>query len=209
MQLDSDAVIWSRPEAERAGRPLLVLLHGLGSHEGDLFALSPYLPTEFTIAAVRAPLPEPPGFAWFPRHETLPLEERVESAAAGADAFAAWLGGASAEASSVGVLGFSQGAMVSLLTMRRHPGLVDFAVALSGGAFPRPEPADAALASQRPPVFFGYGLDDMIVPQRMFEYTAGWLAESTDATVRAYPGLAHSISEDELVDIVAFLRARL
>ena len=55
MQLDSDAVIWSRPEAERAGRPLLVLLHGLGSHEGDLFALSPYLPTEFTIAAVRAP----------------------------------------------------------------------------------------------------------------------------------------------------------
>ncbi|WP_294181961.1 alpha/beta hydrolase [uncultured Schumannella sp.] len=209
MQLDSDAVIWSRPEAERAGTPLLVLLHGLGSHEGDLFSLAPYLPTEFTIAAVRAPLPEPPGFAWFPRHESLPLEERVESAAAGADAFAAWLAEASAEFSSVGLLGFSQGAMVSLLTVRRNAAAADYVVALSGGAFPRSEPADAALAAQRPPVFFGYGLDDVIVPRRMFEYTATWLDENTQATVRSYRGLAHSISDDELEDITSFLRARL
>ena len=61
----------------------------------------------------------------------------------------------------------------------------------------------------RPPVFFGYGLDDVIVPRRMFEYTATWLDENTQATVRSYRGLAHSISDDELEDITSFLRARL
>ena len=43
MNLDADAVIWSAPERERAGRPLLVLLHGYASHEGDLFQLAPRL----------------------------------------------------------------------------------------------------------------------------------------------------------------------
>ena len=32
--IDPSAVIWSTPVGERAGKPLLVLLHGLGSHEG-------------------------------------------------------------------------------------------------------------------------------------------------------------------------------
>ena len=41
MQLDESAILWSAPERERAGRPLIVLLHGYGSHEGDLFSLSP------------------------------------------------------------------------------------------------------------------------------------------------------------------------
>jgi len=36
MKIDPDVVLWSAPERERAGRPLLVLLHGYGSHEGDL-----------------------------------------------------------------------------------------------------------------------------------------------------------------------------
>jgi phospholipase/carboxylesterase len=51
MQIDSSAVLWSAPERERAGRPLLVLLHGYGSHEGDLFGMAPGLPLEPVIAA--------------------------------------------------------------------------------------------------------------------------------------------------------------
>lgn len=211
MQLDRDAIIWSAPEPERAGRPLLVLLHGLGSHEGDLFSLAPYLPHELVIASVRAPLVEEPGFAWFPRDLAPTLEERAGSAAEGADALLSWLHdtGARASASSIGLLGFSQGAMVSLLALRRDPGAIDYALLLSGGAFPRSEEGDAALAERRPPVFLGYGLDDVVVPQRMFEHTATWLPERAEATIRAYPKLAHSISEDELTDIVSFLRARL
>ena len=66
--LDSEAVRWSVPPAERAGRPLLVLLHGYGSDENDLFGLVPYLPDAFVIASVRAPLAPPwpmMGNAWY------------------------------------------------------------------------------------------------------------------------------------------------
>ena len=69
LTLDADAVIWSAPEPERAGKPLLVLLHGYGSDERDLFGLAPYLPEGFVVASVRAPLSPPfptPGWSWYP-----------------------------------------------------------------------------------------------------------------------------------------------
>ena len=35
LTIDTDAVLWSAPAAERAGRPLLVLMHGYVSNEQD------------------------------------------------------------------------------------------------------------------------------------------------------------------------------
>ena len=66
VQIDPSVVTWSVDESERDGRPLLVLLHGVGSHEGDLIGLAPYLPQAFAIASLRAPLPHGDGFSWYP-----------------------------------------------------------------------------------------------------------------------------------------------
>jgi len=208
MELDSDAILWSAPEGERAGRPLLVLLHGYGSHERDLLGLRPRLPEELVLAALRAPLPAPPGFSWFPVGGERPLD-RADDARAAADLVAEWIREHAAAASSTGVLGFSQGAMLSLLILRRHPGLLDYAVALSGGILPGDEPGDAELRAIRPPVFFGYGLWDDVVPSEMFARTADWLPGFTADTQFEYPGLTHAVSEQELADITAFLRDRL
>ena len=59
-------MIWSASVADRTGRPLLVLLHGYNSNEGDLFGLAPYLPLEPAIASLRAPIFTGYGNAWFP-----------------------------------------------------------------------------------------------------------------------------------------------
>ena len=45
--------------------PLVVLLHGRGSHEGEIISLAPHLPQGLQYAAVRAPIAEGGGFAWF------------------------------------------------------------------------------------------------------------------------------------------------
>ena len=37
------------------GAPLVILLHGRGSHEQEILSLAPHLPTGVTYAAVRAP----------------------------------------------------------------------------------------------------------------------------------------------------------
>lgn len=45
--------------------PLVVLLHGRGSHEREIIQLSAHLPDSLAYAAVRAPIAEGGGFAWF------------------------------------------------------------------------------------------------------------------------------------------------
>ncbi|MBO1902263.1 hypothetical protein J4H92_09925 [Leucobacter weissii] len=80
VRIDADAVRWavagreaSADAAARAlaeGRPLLLLMHGFGSFEGDLIGLAPRLPLGFVCASPRAPLVAPPpivdGYSWWP-----------------------------------------------------------------------------------------------------------------------------------------------
>lgn len=207
--LDADAVLWSVPPTDRAGRPLLVLLHGYGSHEGDLFGLAPYLPDEFVIAAVRAPLSPPfpaPGWSWFPIEG---LHARSGAAVtASAESLLAWLD-AQTDAGPVGLLGFSQGAAIALQALRLQPTRIAFAVALAGFVADEPLPTDAALADARPPVFWGRGARDDVIPAERIAHTSQWLPGHVELSGRVYPDLAHSVSQDELDDVVAFLRRQL
>src|SRR5262249_54983929 len=46
--------------------PLLLLLHGYGANEDDLFSLSPYLDERFLVISARAPVTlGPMSYAWF------------------------------------------------------------------------------------------------------------------------------------------------
>src|SRR5689334_2129116 len=55
-----------RPGAGSDAPPLLILLHGYGSNEQDLFGLAPYLDPRFLILSLRAPYElMPGGYAWF------------------------------------------------------------------------------------------------------------------------------------------------
>ena len=109
----------------------------------------------------------------------------------------------------VGLLGFSQGAAVALQAMRLRPERFAFAVNLSGYATPGELPGDAALAERRPPVFWGRGTSDDVIPPVLVEHTVTWLPEHMDLSGRVYPGLTHSVSEPELDDVRVFLEKRL
>jgi phospholipase/carboxylesterase len=206
MQLiDPSAIIWSAPEAERAGRPLLVLLHGYGSHEGDLFGLSPHLPLQPVIASVRAPLRAGPGYAWYGLEGATP-ESRSDGADAAARGLLHWLDGV--QASSVGLLGFSQGGAMSIHLLRHAPERFDFAVSLAGFVVQGDAPADARLAALAPPVFWGRGTHDAVIPPAFVDHTQSWLPKHSTLTERIYEGLGHSVSEAVLADVLTFLRAQ-
>ncbi|WP_439564679.1 alpha/beta hydrolase [Microcella sp.] len=206
MQLiDESAIIWSAPAEERAGRPLLVLLHGYGSHEGDLFGLSPHLPLQPVIASVRAPLRAGPGFAWYGLDGATP-ESRSEGADAAARGLLHWLD--SVPATSVGLLGFSQGGAMSIQLLRHAPERFAFAVSLAGFVVRGEAPADERLAALAPPVFWGRGTHDTVIPAAFIDDTQAWLPRHTTLTERIYEGLGHSVSEAELADVLTFLRAQ-
>ena len=202
-------VLWSKPESERAGTPLLVLFHGYLANEEDLMGLADYLPDEFTIASVRAPQALGPGYTWFPlMHEEGFSVQRVVDAVADVDG---WLQRVSGEHSSVSLLGFSMGMAVASSLMRHRP--ADFAavVGLSGFVVPdedaNPFFDDEALRTHRVPFFWGRDQADPVIDQPRIEYTNEWLNSHTALTKVLYANMGHSINMQELGHIKEFLTA--
>ena len=208
--IDPAVVLWSAPAEARAGRPLLVLLHGYGTDERDLFGLVPYLPEGFVVASVRAPRTPPfptPGFSWYPIEG---LDGRnPEWVTSAAEGVLAWLDDVRGDAPMVGMLGFSQGGVMALQCLRLRPHDIDFAVNLAGYASPSPLPTDAELATVKPAVFWGRGARDEVIPDALVIHTTQWLPGHADLSGRVYPALAHSVSEEELQDVRVFLEKRL
>ncbi|MBP5801024.1 alpha/beta hydrolase [Microbacterium maritypicum] len=204
LTIDDTATRWSSPD--RGGMPLLVLLHGYGADEHDLFGLVPYLPEGIAVASVAAPLAPPwpmPGRSWYPI-EGLDGRSSADVTLA-AESFLRWLDTAATEAPSIALLGFSQGAAVSLQALRLAPERFGAVVALSGYASPGELPNDEALAELRPHVFWGRGTHDDVIPPALIDHTAQWLPTHSELSGRVYTGLTHSISEEELTDVHRFL----
>jgi len=204
--IDTAAVLWSAGESDRVGRPLLLILHGFGSHEGDLFALTPHLPLEPVIAALRAPLTAGQGWSWFPIGE--PGDPGIEALDAAAAGVLEWLDALPEQPTSIGLLGFSQGGAMALQLMRRAPERFAFAVQLSGFVGGGEREGDARLAELSPPVFWGRGTADQVIPSSAVDRTQKWLPGHSTLTERIYEGMAHTVSQAELDDIVVFLRER-
>jgi phospholipase/carboxylesterase len=203
LEIDRSAVRWAR---QGESLPLLVLLHGYGSDERDLFALLPFLPEQLAVASLPAPLSAPwpmPGRSWYPIDE---LERQdPDSVTAAADAVLRWLDEEASGAPSIALLGFSQGASVAIQAMRRDPDRIAAAVNLSGYAAPGDLPGDAVLRERRTPVFWGRGTNDDVIPPALVAHTAQWLPDYSELSGRVYQGLTHSVSEDELADVRRFL----
>ena len=116
-----------------------------------------------------------------------------------------WLDAAAGDAPEIALLGFSQGAAVSLQALRPNPS-VSVRSSLSA-VMPRRMscPTMSHYASTHPRVFWGRGTNDDVIPTPLIEHTSQWLPDHSELTGRVYPGLTHSISEDELVDVRVFL----
>lgn len=205
LPVDPERIVWSTPDHEAAlsaGASLVVLLHGYGSHERDLAGLTPYLPAGAVTAALRAPLPAGPGFAWFPLAEPgVPDADAVTASALGV---LDWLDVLGATGPVV-PLGFSQGGAMALQLLRLAPRRFAGAVNLSGFAVGGSLEGDAVLAERTVPVFWGRDEADPVIAPVAIERTNAWLPRHALVTRELYPGIAHGISREELDDVHAFL----
>ncbi len=213
--------------AALATKPLLVLMHGFGSFEGDLIGLAPRLPRGFVFASPRAPLVAPPpivnGFSWWPLEigpdgmsvRTAPPAEFVGSGPhEAATALLNWLDELDERVATlsdgtglgkIAVMGFSQGGCMVTSLLRMRPERFVCGVNCSGFVAPG-EFDDSALAAVRPPLFWGRDDADPIIGRDRIDETAEWSPRHTQLEEKLYEGIAHSISLEELVDIDAFLR---
>lgn len=186
--------------------PLVVLLHGRGSNEREILGLATHLPDGLSYAAVRAPIPEGGGFAWFAnRGIGRPV---TESLRAQMNWFRAWLDEAAPDGRSVVLIGFSGGAAFAGGLALDDPHRFAGAAILFGTLpFDAGVPADPGRLDQIP-VFVAQGDDDHVIPRELLERTWTYLtcdAGSTTTAVRVAGG--HSLSEPVVDALSGWLRA--
>lgn len=207
----------AQPKAGMAGKPpLLLLLHGFGSNEDDLFSLAPYLDERLLIVSARAPVTlAPMSYAWFslgfaPEGVIINTEEAESSR----QAIKRFIGEAvdyyQADPDAVYLMGFSQGAMMSLAVSLTFPGTAAGVVAMSGRILPQvidmiPD-RDALIGL---PVFVSHGTKDVVLPIHHARDTKARLSElPLDMIYREYD-MGHEVSVESLRDITTWLSGTL
>jgi phospholipase/carboxylesterase len=204
-------VLWSIPSTARPTGHLLVLLHGATSHERDPFdRLVPLLPGTVVVASPRGPVAEADGFSWTSPEIRAQAVTDPDVAAVGneiARSVLSWLDALPAF-ETIGVLGASQGACIAFQMLRSAPARFDYVVNLSGYSLPGSERGDADLQRSKPPVFWGRGVRDEVIPEDYVDRTARWLLQHSTLTARTYQ-IGHEVSPAELSDVAAFVRRQV
>ncbi|MCD2259010.1 alpha/beta hydrolase [Psychroserpens luteolus] len=129
----------TRPSSLKENAPLLIMCHGYGSDENDLFSFAQELPEELFIISLRAPYPmQPFGNAWYAinfdaqQNKWNDVEQAIESR----DKISSFIDEACAtypvNKENVTLLGFSQGTILSYAVALTYPEKVKNIVALSG-----------------------------------------------------------------------------
>ncbi|MBR9846822.1 MAG: alpha/beta fold hydrolase [Algicola sp.] len=129
----------TRPSTLKENAPLLIMCHGYGSDENDLFSFANELPEELFIISVRAPYPmQPYGNAWYAINFDANQNKwnDVEQAIKSRDLIANFIDEACSEyavdKNNVTLLGFSQGTILSYAVALSYPEKVKNIIALSG-----------------------------------------------------------------------------
>ena len=199
-----ETVVWSKPEDERAGTPLLVMMHGYGTDESRMVRLFEYLPAEFTCAALRAPMDNGDHYGWFLLDYFLAND--FADVIKASSAVQAWINSVKGQHSSVSLLGYSQGMAMASTLLRLHPKDYVAVVGLSGFVLENELLSLTESFDAKPPFFWGRDKADLVINEDAIAYTEEWLRNNTLLTARTYPGMGHAMSKTEMVDVSAFLR---
>ena len=193
--------------------PVLFLLHGYGSHEEDLFSFANYLPEEYLIVSLRAPLSLSfGGYAWYSIH----FNEAQDKWSDDAEAKKAQeiilynidyhLSQFKLKTQKVSLLGFSQGAILSWAVGLSHPERIDKIIALSGyvneNIFSY---AKEGLDQLR--IFSSHGTQDPTLPVEWARKGIALLKEKTlEVDYKEYPA-GHGINQENFTDFLSWLKA--
>jgi predicted esterase len=197
-----------------AGRPLaeaaaaMVMVHGRGATAESILTLAP----EFGRPDFAYLAPQAADFTWYPYSFLAPMRQNepgLSSALARIGEVLEKIAAAGIPPERTVLLGFSQGACLSLEFAARNARRYGGVVGLSGGLIGPPgTPRDYAGSLAATPVFLGCSDRDPHIPLARVEETAEVLGEmGAEVTKRIYPAMGHTVNEDEISWIQGLLAA--
>ena len=200
------------PRIAMGGAPLtrakaaMILLHGRGATaEGMLDLADVFAQPDMAYLA-----PQAPGRTWYPHSFLAPIEQNephLSRALAQVDALVSELGHNGFAPQRIVLLGFSQGGCLALEHAARNAQRYGAVIGLSAGLVgPEGTPRDyrGSLAGTR--VVLGCSDVDAHIPlARVKETTRVLGALGGDVVERIYPGMGHTINDDEIAQVRAAL----
>jgi predicted esterase len=192
----------------RDARLVVILLHGRGAGARDIMTLAP----QFSAADIAYIAPQAAGSTWYPQSFLAPIPQNEP-----------WLGSAlgvvaglvdDLQQQGIGserlaIMGFSQGACLTLEFAASHARRYAAVAAFTGGLIGPPgTPRDYVGTLAGTPVFIGSSDVDPHVPlDRVHESTAVLRGMGAIVDERIYPGMGHTINAEELAAVDALLGA--
>lgn len=196
--MTTTTVLWhtTLDESDGPTAPLVVLLHGRGADERDIAALADRMPVGPAYVALRAPIAEGGGYAWFANHGIgRPLPASLATSVAW---FTTWLDSV-ASGRPVVLVGFSGGATfaggAALADPERYAGLASLYATLPFDAGVPTTPHRLAGVA----VLLVQGSADRVIPTDLQARSWTYLHDSSGATLTAHRTTGgHSLTEADL-----------
>lgn len=206
---DQQGTIGSRPHA---GHPIcsegpspehanatLLLVHGRGGSAEDMLSLY----QELALPGIAALAPQAAGSTWYPLSFLAPLKANqpfLDAALNRLESLVTCLLSHGIRSEQIALLGFSQGACLTIEFTARHPRRYGAVMGLTGGLIGPPgTPRDYPGSLAGTPIFLGTSDPDPHVPfERVRESEDILTRMGASVELRRYPGMPHTVNEDEL-----------
>jgi len=209
------------PQDPHAGQPVLragspvadarlvaIMIHGRGASAENILQLA----GEFHAADIAYLAPQATGSTWYPYSFLSPIDQNEPGMSSGLRVIELLIDDVTRQGiqpERIVLMGFSQGACLSLEFAARHPRQYAAIVGFSGGVIGPPgTPRDYAGTFDRTPVFLGCSDVDPHIPlERVHETAAVFRGMGASVDERIYPGMGHTVANDELEAVDALLSA--
>lgn len=185
--------------ALKDAKKALIMIHGRGASAQDILSMAGYLNVkDYALIA-----PQASGHTWYPYSFMAPVaqnEPGLSSAITVLKSIVDEVIAAGIPATNIYFLGFSQGACLTLEFVTRYAQRYGGVVAFTGGLIgDQLNMSNYSGDFSGTPVFIGSSDPDMHVPvTRVRESEVVMKGMNADMTVKVYPGMGHTVSQDEV-----------
>ncbi len=217
-KVNTDLTYSVNPSKAKSDPPVLILLHGYGSSEGDLIEIAKTLDERFLTFSLRAPFKgSEVGYSWYEltRTRTNELTSNYTELKESKAKILSFISNAcktyKADSTKVFLMGFSQGAIMAYDIALTSPTKIAGILALSGKMLEETKKAMTQATSVAKIKFFiAHGNSDNMIPIKEAEKANEFLKTNTikEVTYKTYE-MPHSISGAELNDIKAWLKKQI
>ena len=189
-----------------SARVAMIMVHGRGASAEDMLGLAAELRT--TDVAFLAP--QAAGRTWYPYSFLSPIRDNEPGITSGLGVIAGLIDGLVAQQIPIGriaLIGFSQGACLSLEFAARQPQRYQAVIGLSGGLIGPPgTPRGYPGSLDGAPALLGCSDIDPHIPLARVQETAEVFRRmGASVDERIYPRMGHTVNEDEIKAVRALL----